>query len=82
MSFSFLLTSLLWTGLLALIAEVLTRGRVTPYFAQTIWRFAALFMVLPWAGLIFGPLFPATQIPLPEFPDLIPFGETNDTPQS
>ena len=80
MSLSFLLTSFLWTGLLALIAEGLTRRQVTPYFAQSIWRFTALFMVVPWAGLIFGPLFPAPDIPLPEFPDLILFSLADDTP--
>jgi len=80
MSVSFLLISLLWTGLLAFIAQMLTRGRVTPYFAQAVWRFAALFMVVPWAVMLLSPLFPAPQIPLPEFPDLIPFGQTNDTP--
>jgi len=80
MSLSFLLTSFLWTGLLALIAEGLTRRQVTPYFAQSIWRFTALFMVVPWAGLVFGPLMPTQYLPLPEFPDLIPFSLADDTP--
>ena len=52
MSVTFIINSIAWTGLLAALAEVLTRGRVTPRFAQSVWRFAALFMVLPWIGLI------------------------------
>ena len=74
MSLAFLLISLIWTGALALGAEALTRGRVTPHFAQMIWRVAAGLMVLPWFGFLLAPYLPAPPPILPEFPDLMEAG--------
>ena len=82
MSLAFLLMSLFWTGALALGAEALTRGRVTPHFAQMVWRAAAGLMVLPWFGLVLAPYLPAPPPILPDFPDLMEagFGATDTGP--
>ena len=74
MSLAFLLISLIWTGALALGAEALTRSRVTPHFAQFVWRVAAGLMVLPWFGFVLAPYLPAPPPILPEFPDLMEAG--------
>lgn len=74
MSAAFLAISVLWTGFLAVIAEALTQRPTRPLFAQTVWRIAALFMALPWLGLLLAPLLPAAPLALPYFPDLIDFG--------
>ena len=80
MSAAFLLTSLIWTGLLALGAEALTRGRVNPVFAQRTWRIAAFLMVLPWLGLVISPFLPSVPAYLPDFPDLVEFGGAQNAP--
>ena len=82
MSLAFLLMSLFWTGALTLGAEALTRGRVTPHFAQMVWRAAAGLMVLPWFGLVLAPYLPAPPPILPDFPDLMEagFGATDTGP--
>ena len=80
MSAAFLLTSLIWTGLLALGAEALTRGRVNPRFAQSVWRIAAFLMVLPWLGLVISPILPNVPAYLPDFPDLVEFGGAQNAP--
>ena len=61
----FLLTSLLWTGLIAGLAEALTRGRIAPKTAQAIWRGAAILMILPWLATAIGALIPDLSTSLP-----------------
>ena len=44
----FLLVAFVWTGLVALGAELFTRGDQRPHFSQAVWRGAAALMILPW----------------------------------
>lgn len=73
MSASFLIMALVWSGLAAGFAECLTRGSAGPHFAQAVWRIAAGFMLLPWAGLVLSALFPAASIALPNLAPLPDF---------
>ena len=66
----FIGVSLLWTGILAGAAELLTR-RASANFARQVWRGAAFLMVLPWltAGAAF--IWPSAmgELPIPAMPD-------------
>ena len=66
----FIGVSLLWTGLLAGAAELLTRG-VSPHFARSVWRGAAILMVLPWLTAGAAYLWPSAmgELPIPAMPD-------------
>lgn len=71
MSWGFFIgASLVWTGLLAGAAELMTRGG-SAQFARQVWRGAAFLMVLPWltAGAAF--MWPSAmgELPIPAMPD-------------
>ena len=69
----FILFALVWTGLLAGAAGVITRGRVEARFAQLVWRGAAGLSVLPLLLLLLGPLLPQ-KLPaaIPDLPYIEP----------
>ncbi len=65
----FIAFSLIWTGLLAGGAHLLTRGTVPARFAHTIWRGAAVLSVLPWVIAIGYRLLPNQNTsPIPDLP--------------
>lgn len=88
MTVAFLLTSLIWTGLAAALAEALARPGVDARFAQAVWRGGATLMALPWLALVLAPVLPSALPVLPDFPDLpgftgaalIPAGDTVAAP--
>jgi len=49
--------SLVWTGLLYGLSNLLTRGNPTAVYAQSVWRGAALFSILPWVWFGLASLF-------------------------
>ena len=59
--------SLVWSGVLACLAQALTRG-VRPVLAQAIWRGAALLTVLPWLVSALSIFWPAADLPIPDLP--------------
>lgn len=64
--------SLVWTGLIAAAAEMLTGKTARPHFAQSVWRGAAALMILPWIAAAICAVWPAaTGVPLPSV-DVIP----------
>lgn len=68
-----LATLVAWTGLVALVAEGLTRSGMQAFAAQAVWRGAALLMVLPILGWTAGAIWPAARFDLPgnlPWPDL------------
>ena len=65
------LASLFWTGLVALGADLASKSRVTPLQAQSIWRGAAVLMVLPWFVAGVSMIWPqGAGLPLPELESL------------
>ena len=68
----FILFALLWTGILAGAATLLSLGRVNARFAQAVWRGAAFFAVLPLGLVPMAALIPdGVQAALPQaIPDL------------
>ncbi|MEO0881110.1 MAG: M23/M56 family metallopeptidase [Pseudomonadota bacterium] len=76
--------SVLWTGLLAGLTELLTRRNMTAYAAQALWRICAVLMVVPWlvSAVALGwpesiPTF-SVPIPWPDMPDFAATGATNE----
>lgn len=64
--------SLVWTGLVAGAAELLTGKSSRPHFAQAVWRGAAALMILPWLAAAICAIWPAaTGVPLPSI-DAVP----------
>lgn len=72
----FVVCSVIWTGLLAGVTEILTRKDMTAHGAQALWRACAVLMVLPWLVYGLNWLMPGTvgsvATPLP-WPDLVEF---------
>ncbi len=66
----FIGVSLIWTGMLAGAAELLSRYSGA-HFARTIWRGAAFLMVLPWLTAGAAYLWPSAmgELPIPAMPD-------------
>ena len=68
----FLLVAFVWTGLVALGAELFTRGDQRPHFSQAVWRGAAALMILPWLTAGAAYLWPSAvaDLPIPDVPDM------------
>lgn len=54
----FILSAVVWTGLLAGLAELLTARNMTPHAGQGIWRGAGALMALPWGMWLLVSLWP------------------------
>ena len=66
----FIGVSLIWTGMLAGAAELMTRGASAP-FARQVWRGAAFLMVLPWLTAGAAYMWPSavSELPIPAMLD-------------
>jgi len=74
--------SLIWTGLLAGGAELLTRSNEDVRYARGVWRISGLMMVMPWLIAGFAVLWPSAvaDLPVPDIPDFGFSGGVGDTP--
>ena len=65
----FVMLTLVWSGMLWIAAKLLVMIGPSPKLAQTIWRGAAVLMILPFAAAFLYSVIPdARSLPLPDLP--------------